>query len=623
MASTSGIRAGRAFVELFADDSQLVRGLRRAEKKLKAFGASIRKLGLMAVGIGTAVLAPLAASAKLFSRYGDQVAKMAKRTGLSVETLSELRFVASQTGTEFQSLEMGFRRMQRSIYDAGRGLSTAKDALADLDLAFKDLDGLSPEDQFKLLADRIGSVEDPTKKAAIAMTLFGRTGTNLLPMFAAGSAGIEALQAEARKLGLTMSGEDAKAAEDFTDALDQLWKVVRMGVFNIGAALAPALQRMADTITRVAVTVSEWVKQNRGLIVQVAKIAAIVVAAGVALIVLGALISGLGAVLGLLATLLSGAAAAFGVMATFLGLLLSPIGLVIAAVTGLGATILIASGAAGEALSWLGDRFGELSKTAGEAFGAIANAVAHGNIDLAFKVLWSALKLLWQQGLNFLTQKWVDFKTGFLKLASDGFFGAAKIAVNAFDAIRSAFAITTGFLAKQLLKLQGLFDETLDVQGAISLVDQEANAQLAKIGRENLDTIAQIETNARAERSQLDTEAAARIADAEAELAKARSEFEASVAEANAPGPGGSPGPASGADVGDRLRQLLDSLADGSTTASLRNALTVRGTFNAAAIQGLMTDSGVAERTAKATEDTARNTKRIERAINDNAIAFA
>ncbi len=34
------IRAGRAFVELFADDSKLVRGLRAAERKIKAFGAS-------------------------------------------------------------------------------------------------------------------------------------------------------------------------------------------------------------------------------------------------------------------------------------------------------------------------------------------------------------------------------------------------------------------------------------------------------------------------------------------------------------------------------------------------------------------------------------------------------
>ena len=47
MPSTRGIRAGRAFVELFADDSMLVRGLRRAEKRLKAFGDRIRAMGLM------------------------------------------------------------------------------------------------------------------------------------------------------------------------------------------------------------------------------------------------------------------------------------------------------------------------------------------------------------------------------------------------------------------------------------------------------------------------------------------------------------------------------------------------------------------------------------------------
>ena len=55
MATAQGIRAGRAFVELFADDSKLVRGLRQAEKKLKAFGDSIRNLGLKTVALGSAM----------------------------------------------------------------------------------------------------------------------------------------------------------------------------------------------------------------------------------------------------------------------------------------------------------------------------------------------------------------------------------------------------------------------------------------------------------------------------------------------------------------------------------------------------------------------------------------
>ena len=337
MASTQGIRAGRAFVELFADDSKLVRGLRRAQKKLKAFGQSIRAMGLKIAGLGAAMLAPMLGAAKAFSSMGDEVAKMAKRTGASVETLSELRFVASQTGTEFATLENAFRKMQRSIYDAGRGLSTQTDALEDLGLKFKDLDGLSPEDQFKLLADRISLVEDPTRKAAIAMSLFGRTGTNLLPMFASGAKGIEILQAEARRLGLTMSSEDAKAAEDFTDALDKLWKVVKMGVFHVGAALAPVLQQVAETITSVAMKVSAWVQANQQLIVTVLKVVAIVIAVGIALAMLGTVISGLGTILGALITVVTTVAAVLKILGAVIAFLVSPIGMVIAALAALGA----------------------------------------------------------------------------------------------------------------------------------------------------------------------------------------------------------------------------------------------------------------------------------------------
>jgi hypothetical protein len=262
MPAAGAIRAGQAFVELFADDSRLVRGLRQAEKRLKAFGSRIQGVGLRVAGAGAAMLTPMIAAAKTFATMGDDVAKMAKRTGLSVEALSELQFVASQTGTDIKTLEGGFRRMQRSIYDAGRGLSTATDALKDLGLRFEDLDGLTPEDQFKLLAERISQVDDPTKRAAIAMSLFGRSGTALLPMFAQGAAGIEQLQAKARELGLTMSTEDAQAAEVFTDSLDKLWKAVKMGVFRVGAALAPTLTRLADILTRVVVQVGAWIDEK-------------------------------------------------------------------------------------------------------------------------------------------------------------------------------------------------------------------------------------------------------------------------------------------------------------------------------------------------------------------------
>ena len=82
MPSARGIRAGRAFVELFADDSKLVRGLRRAEKRLKAFGDRIRNFGLKIAGLGTAMLTPMLGAAKAFSSMGDQVAKMANASSV-------------------------------------------------------------------------------------------------------------------------------------------------------------------------------------------------------------------------------------------------------------------------------------------------------------------------------------------------------------------------------------------------------------------------------------------------------------------------------------------------------------------------------------------------------------
>ncbi len=312
--SERGIKAGRAYVELGVSD-KLTTALRSHAAKLKAFGSEVASAGRTLTLAGTAMLAPLGMAATKFSRMGDEVAKMAKRTGLSVETLSELRFVASQTGTDFESLEGAFRKMQRSIYDAERGLSTQTDALRDLGLSVSDLAGQSPEQQFKILANAISAVSDPTRKAALAMSLFGRTGTNLLPMMQQGAAGIEMLQRQARELGLTMSTEDAVAAEEFTDAMDRAGKAMEMGVFRVGAALAPLLQELADWISANAKRWGEWVQENRAAIVGFAKTAAGVLLVGATLTAFGKTIGAIATGMKALAFATKGAATAFAFLA--------------------------------------------------------------------------------------------------------------------------------------------------------------------------------------------------------------------------------------------------------------------------------------------------------------------
>ena len=210
MANAGAIRAGKAFVELYADDSKLAAGLRRAQKRLQSFGASVRTAGLALFGVGTAAVTALAGTAKLFADMGDAVNKASQRTGIAVETLSELGYAAEQSGLEMSTLEGGLRRMAAVVVEAAHGSKGAQQALAALGLSASELGRLSPDEQFKAIADRMARIENPTVRAAVAMDIFGKSGTQLLPMLREGRAGIEALQQRARDLGLAHLPEIAE-----------------------------------------------------------------------------------------------------------------------------------------------------------------------------------------------------------------------------------------------------------------------------------------------------------------------------------------------------------------------------------------------------------------------------
>lgn len=480
MASASDIKAGAAYVELYLKNNKFVRGLRNASRRLKAFGGSIRSIGLRVTAAGGMMVAPFVLAAKTFAKTGDTLNKMAARTGVSVESLSEMGFAAEQSGADLATLEKGIKTMQRSINDAGRGLSTQKDALKDLGLEYADFAGLSPEKQFKLIADRISQVEDPTKKAALAMMLLGRSGQALLPMMQGGAAGIEALQKQARDLGLTVTTADAAGAAQFTDQMNILWRVLKMGVFKAGAALGPMLISLTDRITTAAMVTSKWISENKAYIVLAAKVAAGVMAAGAAITALGITIVGAGAVLG---TMASGIA----MVGTVLGALLSPIGLVSTAIIGLAVYFAHTSGGIAKSIEWLSSVWDRLKENALAAFAGIRDAMAAGDMKLAAKILWLTLKQEWTRGTNWLLGKWMDFKEAFLTVWTDSMSILSGAFLEMGYGLQSMWAKTTKFfidkwkwvegslakgIAYVIAKIQGL-----DPQQVMGIVGEQYNRE--------------------------------------------------------------------------------------------------------------------------------------------------
>lgn len=438
MAATTGaIRAGRAFVEIFGDDSKLQQTFAGVQRRMRAFGRSLTTIGAGLVGGAQTILAPLTAAAFAFGKAGAALDDASGRTGASVEALSELSFAAEQSGASLSDVEAGLRGMARFTKTAAAGGKSAVATLKALGISAGELDGMSPDQQMARLADGLARIEDPTKRAALAMQVFGKSGTTLLPMFADGAAGLEALRKQARDLGVVMSTEDAKAAAEFDDAMAALWTQAKQIVVTIGSAVAPVFTTAARLLQTLAKSAIDFVKENREVI-RIAFFAAVgVTVFGTAMIAAGIACTAL-------ATAVGGFAAVLGAIAAAVSFLISPIGLLTVAVVGLGAGIVHTSGAGAAAIEWLKDAFGALAAESGMAFDAIKAALAGGDFGAAARVLWSTLKMWFTKGKSEILSIWQSIRDPMLKTWFD-----------IQEAIGGAWIKTVTFIGRKLDEMSG------------------------------------------------------------------------------------------------------------------------------------------------------------------------
>ncbi len=613
MGKAGAVRAGQAFIELFADDTALVRGLRRAQQRLQTFGAGVRSIGQQMVLAGGAAAAGFGAAVGVFVSVGDQLDKMSQRTGIAVESLSELRFAAEQSGADMETLEKGIRTAQRTITDASRGLKSAKEALGELGLTAEQLMKLSPEEQFKLIADRLSQVKDATTRAALAMQILGRAGTQLLPLMLDGAAGIEALQAEARRLGLTISTQTAKDAARLGDAIDALKSVLRATVVVIGAAVAPAVERVTKHVTRAAVAVSEWVKSNRNLVVTVVGIVVGVTAVGSALVALGIAVTLGGVALGGIATVITTVGAVLSGLIVTIGAALSPLGALAVSLAAATVAFFRYSTAGQAAIDFLAMRFGELSGYVRKTIDGIRLALSNGQISLAARVLWAGLKVVWLEGTKEIRETFAGGLFWMRKTLLTVTIAMQRLWISFSSGIRTAWEKTQGWLAKRFLELQGLFDDSLDVDAAKEVIEGQARAGLDRIAKEAEDALRNLDQEQTSREQRLLDDSMDRMEDRRKALEDAKKELDSAVEEARL-----SRDQSEGLGKTPSLRDRFGELED----LDISRKVEARGTFSAAAVQGLASGGAVAERTAKASEETARNTRRMAERANTGGLTF-
>lgn len=232
---------GNLVVNITANAVPLVKGLKAATVAVGAFAATTKTMATAAVTTFGA------AAVRAFTSMGDEMTKMSDRTGVSVEALGKLKHAAEQSDASFESLGNALKFQGKFLLSLKHGSKEAQRTLAELGLSSAMLQGMSPERQFKTFAQAISQISDPGERAALAMQIFGKGAAELLPLLKTGADGISALEAEAESLGI-ITTEQAQAATALGDAFANLWRTVKMVMFNIGAMLAPYIVPLINGI---------------------------------------------------------------------------------------------------------------------------------------------------------------------------------------------------------------------------------------------------------------------------------------------------------------------------------------------------------------------------------------
>lgn len=217
----------KAFVRIDLRDKDAVDKIRKLQKQFEntgkkvqsSFGSKLAKLGLQfqAIDLGIRAVRNLGNAVLDVARQVDEAAKSARQLGLTFNEFTALRHGADQAGVGMEQLRMAIVQAQR------QGLTL---------------------DQ---VADRLASIEDPTKRVREAMNILGtEAGPRVLTLLENGSAGLEAMREESRLLGLAIGDEAAADFEHFNDTLDVIIKSGQGWIRQVAADWIP--------------TITEWVK---------------------------------------------------------------------------------------------------------------------------------------------------------------------------------------------------------------------------------------------------------------------------------------------------------------------------------------------------------------------------
>jgi hypothetical protein len=624
--------AGEGLSKVFGGGAGLSGGLAN-------IGASVAGL-VNPFTVGLAAVAAFGAGASAVASglldLEDRVEKLgntADKLGVSFEFIQLLEEAGNRSGVSIESVSSAFGKLQKTLAGADEESRAATEALGRLGISFTDLENLSPEEQIRLVGEQLQGIEDPAKRTAAAMQIFGKSGADLLPFFAQLGPAADDIE----RLGGSLTAIDRSRIDDFGAGIDalgvassRLGELLLLPFVGLGEGIAQGSAEFLGGINAIVGPIGDVLQP-------------VLSSVGTALELVGVVLGGVGRVIGEIISPIGDLAQAFGVVgdslntafvdlvrylvdgavaATAFAVSFAPLANVSDSVGAIGETFSRVATIITTALSQLGGAIGEVVgswveffgiQSAIESIGGVISSVFGGvskNFAEISKAIGETVSGLLISAEEFLGIK-VDVAAPELDLSQPS-LAAAQFAKEIGTAATAAAEFgQTGFDAalayqnslEQIAQLQA--DGTLTAEEAKKMAEQEKAAFEAKI--ETLDK----EAEAQARSAEAAQQAADEKIAAAERAAAAAVEADRKLADAfiSAQGLGGG----DGATPADTLLAIVRQIEE--TEAAIVEA---RAAGDAAAEQAATRRLAVLDQAQAAAEEASQfgfSTQDAERAI--------
>ena len=184
----------------------------------------------------------------------DSLNDLSARTGIGVEALQGYALAAKMAGVDTAAFGVAVQKLSVNIGKAAPGDALDK-SLRSINLSVAELRALSPEQQFAAIGEAISVLPTAADRAAAAVTIFGKQGAALAPLFREGAASIEELKARAERLGIIVSETQINNVADMNDAFDLVRATIEGIIGQVIGNLAPAVTEVTNQFLKF---VEEW-----------------------------------------------------------------------------------------------------------------------------------------------------------------------------------------------------------------------------------------------------------------------------------------------------------------------------------------------------------------------------